>query len=289
MVDTVIARLPEDLSVLFLPVQAVGKSNEHIRSPGTITYTAETALRVWTEIGESVARAGLRKLIIVTSHGGNVDVMRIVARELRVNCQMLVVTTGWRFGLPKGLYSDQEALHGIHAGDIETSLMLHFRPDLVRTEKVANFVPSSVRMENEFKFLRPTGLHAHGWIAQDIHPSGAAGDASLGTAEKGKQTAEFQAERFIELLRDVERFELSGWRRARHPSPKRSGETRSASRGIHRKTPPAHRFAALRRFGLPLRGEGSGHPARDNPAACGRSACRHTAPRDRSAAATAAH
>jgi creatinine amidohydrolase len=92
---------------------------------------------------------------------------------------------------------------------METSLMLHFRPDLVRKDKIANFVPSSVRMENEFKFLRPTGLHAHAWIAQDIHPSGAAGDASLGTAEKGKTTAEFQAERFIELLRDVERFELS--------------------------------------------------------------------------------
>src|SRR6266404_3614200 len=71
MVDAVIARLPQDLSVLFLPLQAVGKSNEHIRSPGTITYTAETAQRVWTEIGESVARAGLRKMIIVTSHGGN--------------------------------------------------------------------------------------------------------------------------------------------------------------------------------------------------------------------------
>src|SRR4030095_7647947 len=209
MVDSVIAKLPADLSVLFLPVQAVGKSNEHIRSPGTITYTAETAQRVWTEIGESVARAGVRKMIIVTSHGGNVDTMRVVARELRVNHQMLVVTTGWRFGLPKGLYSDQEALHGIHAGDMETSLMLHFRPDLVRKDKVANFVPSSVRMENEFKFLRPTGLHAHAWIAQDIHPSGAAGDASLGTAAKGKQWAEFQAERFIELLRDVERFELS--------------------------------------------------------------------------------
>ena len=185
MVDAVIARLPDDLSVLFLPVQAVGKSNEHLRSPGTITYTADTALHVWTEIGESVAR------------------------ELRVNCQMLVVTTGWRFGVPKGLFSDPEALHGIHAGDIETSLMLHLRPDLVRREKVANFVPSSVRMENEFKFLRPTGLHAHAWIAQDIHPAGAAGDASLGTAEKGRQWAEFQAERFIELLRDVERFELS--------------------------------------------------------------------------------
>jgi creatinine amidohydrolase len=210
MVDAVIARLPDDLSVLFLPIQAVGKSNEHIRSAGTITYSADTALRAWTEIGESVARAGVRKMIIVTSHGGNVDVMGIVARELRVKCQMLVVTTGWRrLGLPKGLYSDQEAAHGIHAGDIETSMMLHFRPDLVRRDRAQNFVPSSVRMENEFKFLRPTGFHAHGWIAQDIHPAGAAGDASLGTAEKGKATAEYQAERFIELLRDVERFELS--------------------------------------------------------------------------------
>jgi len=209
MVDAVIARLPEDLSVLFLPLQAVGKSNEHIRSPGTITYSAETALRVWTEIGEGVARAGLRKLIIVTSHGGNVDVMGVVARELRVKCQMLVVHTGWRrLGLPQGLYTDQEAAHGIHAGDIETSMMLHFRPDLVRMEKAQDFVPSSVRMENEFKFLRPTGAFAHGWIAQDIHPAGAAGDASLGTAEKGRLTAEYQAERFIELLRDVEKFSL---------------------------------------------------------------------------------
>jgi creatinine amidohydrolase len=209
MVDTVIARMPDDLSVLFLPISSVGKSNEHIRSPGTITYTAETAQRVWTEIGESVARAGLRKMIIVTSHGGNVDTMRIVARELRVDHQMLVVTTNWRFGVPKGVFSDQEALHGIHAGDIETSMMLHFRPDLVRKDKVQNFVPSSVRMENEFKFLRPTGLHAHAWIAQDVHPAGAAGDASLGTAEKGKQWAEFQADGFIALLRDVEKFELS--------------------------------------------------------------------------------
>src|SRR3954465_5582000 len=81
MIDAVITRLPEDLSALFLPVQAVGKANEHIRSPGAITGTAETAQRVWTGSGESGARAGLRKMVIVTSHGGNVDTMRVVARE----------------------------------------------------------------------------------------------------------------------------------------------------------------------------------------------------------------
>jgi creatinine amidohydrolase len=147
-------------------------------------------------------------MIIVTSHGGNVDTMRVVARELRVNCQMLVVTTGWRFGVPKGLFSDQETLHGIHAGDIETSLMLHFRPDLVRMDKADNFAPATIRISNEFELLRPTGHTAFGWIAQDLHPAGAAGDASRATAEKGKATAEFRAAQFIKLLHDVTRFSL---------------------------------------------------------------------------------
>jgi creatinine amidohydrolase len=209
MLREVTARLPDDLTVLVLPVQAVGKSNEHLRSPGTLTLSAETALGLWVEIGESVHRAGLRKLVIVTSHGGNVDVMGVAARELRVRCGMLAVCTAWsRFGQPPGLYGDQEVVHGIHGGDIETSLMLHFRPELVRTEAVANFAPSSIAMENEFAFLRPTGRHAFGWIAQDLHPSGAAGDASAASAEKGRLTAQFQAEGFVALLRDVARFPL---------------------------------------------------------------------------------
>jgi creatinine amidohydrolase len=209
MVDAVTARLPDDLAVLFLPVQSVGKSNEHIRSPGTITYTAETAQRAWTEIGESVARAGLRKMVIVTSHGGNVDTMRVVARELRVSCQMLVVTTGWRFGVPKGLFADQEAQHGIHAGDIETSLMLHFRPDLVDVGKAKLFASTAAEMEKDYKHLRPAGQHGFGWIAQDLSADGAVGDASAASAEKGRLTAEHQADGFVAFLRDVARFPLT--------------------------------------------------------------------------------
>jgi creatinine amidohydrolase len=210
MIGETIRRLPDDLSILILPTQAIGKSNEHLRSPGTLTLTAETALRAWVEIGESVHRAGLRKLVLVNSHGGNVDILGIVARELRVRLGMLVVTCAWRrFGLPAGLYSDEEATVGIHAGDIETSLMLHFRPDLVRMEKAENFAPATIAIAKEFAHLRPTGFTAFGWIAQDLHPSGAAGDASRASPEKGRATAEFQAAEFIKLLRDVERFLLS--------------------------------------------------------------------------------
>lgn len=210
MVREVMQRLPEHLNVLFLPTQQVGKSNEHLRSPGTLTLSAETAIRAWTEIGEGVHRAGLRKLVMVNSHGGNVDVISIVARELRVRLGMLAIACQWsRFGSPAGAYTEQETAVGIHAGDMETSMMLHFRPDLVRMEKAANFVPATVEIAETFKQLRPTGFTAFGWIAQDLHASGAAGDAARATTERGRLTAEFRALKFIELLQDASRFALS--------------------------------------------------------------------------------
>jgi creatinine amidohydrolase len=210
MIATVIDRLPDDLRVLFLPTQAIGKSNEHLRSSGTITFSVETVIRGWFEIGEGVHRAGLRKLIIVTSHGGNVDVVNIVARELRVRLGMLVATTQWRrFGVPTGLYSPLDATHGIHGGDIETSVMLHFRSDLVDMRKAKLFPPKAAAMEQQYTHLRPAGAHGFGWIAQDMNPEGALGDASAGTAEKGRLTAEHQADGFIALLRDVTKFPLN--------------------------------------------------------------------------------
>lgn len=209
MIDEVVKHLPADVSMLILPTQAVGKSNEHLRSPGTVTLTAETAIHAWTEIGEAVHRAGLRKLMFINSHGGNVDILSIVARELRVRLQMLVVSAAWRrLGIPAGLYSEQEATFGIHAGDIETSLMLHFRPELVHMDLASNFAPASIEIAKEFDILRPTGFNAFGWIAQDLHASGAAGDASKATVEKGRATAEFQALEFIKLLRDMAKFKL---------------------------------------------------------------------------------
>lgn len=219
MTDTAIAegmlallkeRLPGELSVLVLPIQAVGTSNEHLLSPGTLSLSAETLTRVLVEIGESVYRAGLRKLVLANSHGGNSAVLGIVARELRVKHGMLVVATHWsRFGHPDGLYDAVEIRHGIHAGAIETSLMLDFRPDLVRKDKARNFVSSALAMEQEFTHLSADGVHAFGWIAQDLNAEGAVGDASKAAAAKGRQDAEYQVDGFVQLLRDMTAFSLS--------------------------------------------------------------------------------
>ena len=135
-----VKRIPDDMPVLILPIQAIGKSNEHIEYPGTLTFSLETVTRAWTEIGDSVARAGCRKLIFMNSHGGNVPVIDAVARELRVRHRMLAVHAGWhRLGYPADLFSAVERAHGIHGGDAETSLMLAFKPKTVRMEQGAEF------------------------------------------------------------------------------------------------------------------------------------------------------
>jgi creatinine amidohydrolase len=208
--DRTLPLIPDDLPVTFLPVQAIGKSNEHIEFPGTLTFSAETCLRAWVEIGESVARAGLRKLVIVNSHGGNMALMDIVARELRVRHGMLVAHTSWHmFGYPDGLYPADEIRLGIHAGTAETALMLAFRPETVRMEEARDFRPVTYEMDTTFKQLRTGRPMGFGWMAQDIHTAGAMGNAAAATVEMGAKTAAFGATAFVEALRDVHAFDLS--------------------------------------------------------------------------------
>ena len=154
--------LPAALPVTFLPLQPVGISTEHIDYPGTLTLPTDVALKEWMAIGERVAQAGIRKLVIVTSHGGNSAAMSLVAQDLRAHHGLLVVTTSWsRFGAPDGLFSAEEMRHGIHGGAVETSIMLARYPHTVRKEAIADFRPASIAMEQKFRWLsahRPVAL-----------------------------------------------------------------------------------------------------------------------------------
>jgi creatinine amidohydrolase len=211
MLATLIERLPDDLDIRILPVQEVGKSNEHLRMPGTLTLPATALITVWTELGLSVARAGVKKLVFVNSHGGNDEVMGIVARELRVQADMLVVKSAWsRLGRPAGVYSEREQKFGIHGGDAETSLMLHFRPDLVDMSRAQDFRSVAEEDEAAFSHLRPTGFTSYAWLAGDLNAEGAVGEAHKATADKGRRTAEHSALEFIKLLYDVKQAKLPG-------------------------------------------------------------------------------
>ncbi|MEM1315029.1 MAG: creatininase family protein [Pseudomonadota bacterium] len=210
MLAEAMPRVADDVEALVLPVQAVGKSNEHVWAPGTLTLTAEALQAAWLEIGLSVARAGVRRLVIVNSHGGNLDPLGVLARELRVRAGMLAVRCQWgSFGLPDGLVSEAEQAYGIHGGELETSLMLHFRPELVDRARAERFESSAARMAQ--RWLRPTGGVAYGWIAKDLNPAGVVGDAARGTAATGAAAAAHQAAGFAELLAEVAAVDLAAF------------------------------------------------------------------------------
>ena len=208
-----LAHLPESLDVLFLPTQAVGKSNEHQRFPGTLTLSAETLIRLWTEIGESVARAGVRKLVLFNAHGGQVSVMDIVARDLRTRCDLLVYSVNW-YDLPlgdevNGLFPPEEHRFGVHAGEIETSMMLALKPDQVDMTQARDFRSTSQDRAQSYPILGNGRSAKLGWQMQDYHPQGAAGNAARATAEKGQAVVQAAGRQLALLLQEVDRLPLS--------------------------------------------------------------------------------
>ncbi|MFD1333340.1 creatininase family protein [Methylopila musalis] len=207
--DRALALTPAELPVTVLPAQAIGVSPEHLGFPGTLTLPPETAIAAWTEIGRSVARAGLRRLVVVNSHGGNGPAMDAATRALRIEFGLLAAFTSWhRLGYPDGLFAADELRHGVHGGEVETSLMLALAPDLVRMDKARDFTPATRAMEREFAQLRASTPAGFGWMAQDLHPSGAVGNAAAATAAKGEAALAHGAAAFAALLADVARFPL---------------------------------------------------------------------------------
>jgi creatinine amidohydrolase len=208
--DRVRALLPDDLPVTFLPVQAIGHSEEHLAFPGTLTLSGETFASLLKETGASLHRAGIRKIVFANSHGGNLPAMELAARDLRVRLGMLAVTASWhRFGYPPGAFSEDEIRHGIHGGAIETALMLAHGAGLVRTELRKDFGSAAGKMEADYVKLSISRPAAFAWMTQDLNEEGALGNAKAATPQLGEAALQHGAKVFVELLEEVRRFDLS--------------------------------------------------------------------------------
>ena len=217
IVAAALSHLAADLPVLVLPTQTVGFSPEHARFAGTLTLKAETVLRLWTDIGDSVADSGVKKLVLFNAHGGQVGLMDPVARDLRARRGLLVYSVNW-FNLPlldaQGrdagtLFSADEHRFGIHAGDIETSMMLALRPERVRMQHARNFRSSSQDRAETWPLLGNGRSARLGWQMQDYNPSGAVGDAAAATPEKGRALIEAAGLQLARLLDEVSKLPLS--------------------------------------------------------------------------------
>jgi creatinine amidohydrolase len=217
VIDAAIAHLAAHSQALFLPTQTVGFSPEHARFAGTLTLKAETVLRLWTELAESVAATGVRKLLIFNAHGGQANLMDLVARDLRARLDMLVFSVNW-YALPlaspqgedlNSMFSPEEQRFGVHAGDLETSMMLAIDSAHVNMAAASSFSSSAQGRASSFDILGNGKTAKFAWQMQDYNPAGAAGNAGAATVEKGTAVLGAAGRSLAALLSEIERIELS--------------------------------------------------------------------------------
>lgn len=202
--------MPSDLPALILPPMPVGKSNEHMAFPGTLSLPYDLLARLWFEIAKSTWHTGVRKIILFNAHGGQPQIMDIVCRDLRVELCMLAVSASWyHLADSSDLYNAEERQHGIHGGESETSIMLHLHPRLVQMEHARNFESHAAAIAKTNKLLTPEGGIGFGWQTQDLNPFGACGNARAADAHRGNLEVERAAQGLIALIREVQDYPLA--------------------------------------------------------------------------------
>ncbi len=207
VIGRALSQLDPSIPAYAMPTQCYGKSNEHWHFPGTITLSASTLIHVLMEVGESLYRAGFRKLAFVNSHGGQPQILEIVARDLHQNYPdfMLFPINIWRVPHKGGeKLTPQEREYGIHAGDAETSMMLYILPETVRMDRAVCEFPANLPQNSR---LSMEGRMPFAWVTQDLSRSGVLGDATLATPEKGEILSESMAEGWVQLIKDLHAFQ----------------------------------------------------------------------------------
>ena len=217
VIAATLPHLPADVPVLFLPTQSVGFSPEHTAFAGTLTLKASTIIALWTELAESVARTGVQKLVLLNAHGGQAGLLDVVARDLRARLGMLVYSVNW-FNLPlhdeagtsvADMFSAHEHRFGIHAGEIETSMMLALTPHQVDMAKAENFHSTAQDRAKKFSVLGDGRSAKLAWQMQDYNPHGAVGNAAAATADKGHAVLGAAGRGLARLLVEIDQLPAS--------------------------------------------------------------------------------
>lgn len=206
VIGKALSKLTEDIPAYCLPSLYYGKSNEHWHFPGTVTLSAQTLLSVVMEVAESIYRCGFRKLVLLNSHGGQPQVMEIAARDIHQKYEDFLIFPLFTWRVPhiaKQLFNQQELQYGIHAGDIETSIMLSLLPEQVKMEQAVCEFPPSLP---ENSLLSMEGKLPFAWTTKELSKSGVMGDATNATKEKGERLLESVADGWVDVLADIYKF-----------------------------------------------------------------------------------
>ncbi|MCH1571310.1 MAG: creatininase family protein [Longimicrobiales bacterium] len=218
LIDAATRRL-ENVPFVVLPAQTIGSSPEHVVFPGTLTLSPALLEEALVGLAADLHRAGVRRLVVSNSHGGNKSALDSAALRIRSELDMLVVKSNYfRFPRPAAAsLPESEWLHGLHGGAVETAMMLHLRHDLVRTDAIQPFESLGEELEKTLTWIRPEGVAPFAWMAQDLNPHGVTGDATLATAELGARLVEHYAAILADVIRDAHAFPVERLETAEPP------------------------------------------------------------------------
>lgn len=197
--DRAIPKLAPEAPIYVAPPIQAAKSNEHTGFPGTIIIYRESLRQMILATGRQLAEWGFKRMGILNTHGGNISVIKSALRELNLEYGMEVQVLSYPYKID---ICDRERTYGIHANEVESSLMYATTPEMVDPSVATCCWTGTL---DDPKILQSEFAPAtYAWKTLDISRSGTVGDATVATVEKGElwigQAAEALAARLTELV-----------------------------------------------------------------------------------------
>lgn len=196
--------ISQEKNIWTLPPIPFGKSNEHMDRAGTFTLSFDTLKSIISDLGRSTVANGFRKLLLLNGHGGNMDTLKLISRDIRIETGLMIfIVSVGGLTISDQIVSKEEMLLGIHGGDYETSLIMSAYPEWVSKDKLPNETPNLTKMSKYLRFQK--GNFA--WTIDDVSKSGALGNATLATKEKGDKLYQEHGKELAAILTDILEFE----------------------------------------------------------------------------------
>jgi creatinine amidohydrolase len=205
MARLAVEQIPEE--AILMPPVTYAFNEHHLDFPGTIAVAGQTFIEYVTDIGKSVAHHGFRRLLLVNGHGSNVPFLDIVARNVTNQTEAIcAMVPWWGLGEPAiGAIRESEYPGGMsHGCELETSVLLYLRPDLVDMTKATKDIHFQPSRWIYWDLQRPPPVRFMEFFSR-MSKTGTLGDPTLATRDKGERVVTCVVDNLVDLIRDFRR------------------------------------------------------------------------------------